>query len=64
MNYNVFTINYYVTARSIQQSEGMGLISHKKGKNFEKLDKNYRRETRCGNYLKKGRKGIYRNNGP
>ena len=68
INYNAFTINYNVTARSIQQSEGMGVISHKKGKNmlkkckiFEKLDKNYRRETKFGNFFKKGSKGIYRN---
>ena len=38
----------------------MGVISHKKGKNmlkkckiFEKLDKNYRRETKFGNFLKR-----------
>ena len=49
----------------------MGVISHKKDKNmlkkckiFEKLDKNYRRETKFGNFFKKGSKGIYRNNGP
>ena len=36
----------------------------KKGKIFEKLDKDYRRETEFGNFSKKGRKGIYRNNGP
>ena len=48
----------------------MGVISHKEGKNmlkkgkiFEKLDKNYTRETKFGNFFKKGRKGIYRNNG-
>ena len=47
------------------------MISHKKGKNmlkkgkiFEKLDKYNRRETKFGNFFKKGRKGIYRNNGP
>ena len=71
MNYNVFTVNYNVTARSMQQSQGMGVISHKKGKNmlkkaeiFEKLDKNNRRETKFGNFFKKGREGIYRNNRP
>ena len=48
----------------------MGVISHKeaknmlkKGKIFEKLDKNYTRERKFGNFLKKDRKGIYRNNG-
>ena len=48
----------------------MGVISHKEGKNmlkkgkiFEKLDKNYTRERKFGNFLKKDRKGIYRNNG-
>ena len=64
-------MNYNVTARSVQRSEDMGGISHKKGKNmlkktkiFEKLDKNYRRETKFGKFFQKGRKGIYRNNGP
>ena len=36
----------------------------KKDHIFEKLDKNYRRETKFGNAFKKGRKGIYRNNVP
>ena len=36
----------------------------KKGKIFEKLDKNYRRGTKSGNFFEKGRKGIYRNNAP
>ena len=35
----------------------------KKRKIFGKLDKNYKRETEFGNFSKKGRKGIYRNNG-
>ena len=49
----------------------MGVISHKKGKNmlkkgkiFKKLDKNYRTETKFGNFFKNGGKGMYRNNGP
>ena len=61
INDNVFTINYNLTARSIRQSEGMGVISHKKCKNmlkkgkiFEKLDKNYRREPNYANFFKKG----------
>ena len=37
---------------------------HKKGHLFEKLDKNYRKETKFGNVFKKGRKDIYRNNVP
>ena len=36
----------------------------KKGKIFDKLDKNYRRETKFGNFLKKSRNSIFRNNGP
>ena len=63
INYNAFTINYNVTARSIQQSEGMGVISHKKGKNmlkmgkiFEKLNKNHRRETKFWVFFQKGQK--------
>ena len=58
-NNYVFTINYNVTARSIQHNETMGVISHKKGKNilkkgkiFEKLDKNYRIETKFDNFSK------------
>ena len=46
-------------------------MSHKKGNNmlkkgkiFKKLDKNYRREAKFGNFFTKGRKGICRNNGP
>ena len=49
----------------------MSVIPHKKGKNmlkkgeiFEKLAKNYRREKKFWNFFKKGRKSIYRNNGP
>ena len=48
----------------------MGVMSHKKGRNmftkgeiFEKLDKNYRKETKFGKFFKKGRNSIYRNNG-
>ena len=57
-------MNYNLTARSIQRSEDIGVISHKKGKNmlkktkiFEKLHKNYRTETKFGKFFQKGRKG-------
>ena len=36
----------------------------KMGKIFEKLNKNYRKETKFWIFFKKGRKGIQWNNGP